>query len=99
MRAALLLIVLSVVRAGVVSRDWESGKLTLRLDDGVGEIEWISGTAFRFSRGSTSLPVLPKIRRDSVVPEFEDVGGTLKLRGRYMTIEIDKATPKLRVSA
>ena len=99
MRVAILLIALSAAHAGVLSRDWENGKLTLQLDDGVAEIEWISGTAFRFSRGGTSLAVLPKIKHDPVVLEFEDVRGVMRLRGRYMTIEIDKATAKLRVGA
>ena len=99
MRAAILLIAVCAAQAGVLSRDWENGKLTLRLDDGVGEIEWISSTAFRYSRGVDSLPVLPKVRHEPVALEFEDVRGALKLRGRYISIEIDKATAKLRVSA
>jgi alpha-glucosidase (family GH31 glycosyl hydrolase) len=99
MRAAILLIAFSAAHAGVVSRNWENGKLTLQLDDGVAEVEWISGTAFRLARGDVALPVLPKIKHDLVVPEFEDARGSLKMRGRYMTIEIDKATANLRVSA
>lgn len=88
-----------LAQAGVVSRDWENGKLALRLDDGVGEIEWISSTAFRYARGATSLPVLPKIKHEAVALEFEDTRDTLKMRGRYMTVEVDKPTAKLRVSA
>jgi hypothetical protein len=99
MRAAILLIAFSAAYAGVLSRDWENGKLTLRLDDGVAEIEWISSTAFRYSRGIDSLPVIPKIHHDPVVLEFEDTRGALIVRGRYLTIEIDKPTAKLRVSA
>lgn len=99
MRAAILLIAISAAHAGVLSRDWENGKLALQLDDGVAEIEWISSTAFRYSRGAASLPVLPKIKHEPVALEFEDTRGALKLRGRYMTVEVDKATAKLRVSA
>src|ERR1700722_1170874 len=99
MRAAMLLIALSAVRAGVLSRDWENGKLSLQLYDAVAEVEWISSTAFRYSRGAASLPVLAKIRHDPVALEFEGTRGELKLRGRYMTVEVDKATAKLRVSA
>jgi hypothetical protein len=99
MRAAILLMAISVAHAGVVSRDWENGKLTLRLDDGVAEIEWISSTAFRYSRGIDSLPVVPKIHHEPVELEFEDTSSTLKLRGRYMTVEVEKTTAKLRVSA
>lgn len=98
MRAAILLIALSAAQAGVLSRDWENGKLALRLDDGVAEIEWISSTAFRYTHGAASLPVLPKIKHEPVTLDFEDTRTTLKLRGRYMTVEIDKATAKLRVS-
>jgi hypothetical protein len=99
MRAAILLIAISAAHAGVVSRDWQNGRLALQLDDGVAEVEWIGATAFRFARGDVSLPVLPKIKHELVVPEFEDARGSLKMRGRYMTIEIDKPTAKLRVSA
>ncbi len=99
MRVAILLIAISATHAGVLSRDWENGKLALRFDEGVGEIEWISSTAFRYSRGIASLPVLPKIKHDPVSLEFEDTRGALKLRGKYMTVEIDKTTARLRVSA
>jgi hypothetical protein len=99
MRAAILLMAISAAQAGIVSRDWADGKLSLQLDDGVAEIEWISNTAFRYSRGSAALPVLPKIKHDPVALEFEDTRDALKLRGRYITMEIDKATVKLHVSA
>ena len=99
MRAAILLIAVSTAQAGVLSRDWNNGKLTLQLDDGVAEVEYISETAFRFSRGATSLPVLPKIAHDPVVPQFEDSRTSLKLRGRHLSIEIEKTTAILRVSA
>ncbi len=92
-RIAILLVAM-VAQGGVLSRDWADGKLTLRLDDGTSEIEWISNTAFRYSRGT-----VPKIKHDLVALEFEDIGGSLKMRGRYMTIEVDKATAGLRVSA
>jgi alpha-glucosidase (family GH31 glycosyl hydrolase) len=95
MRAAILLIALTA-QAGVVSRDWGNGKLSLTLDDGVAEVEWISGTAFRISRGD---PVKPAIHHERVIPEFEDTRTTLKMRGRYITLEIDKATAHFRVSA
>ena len=72
-RIAILLIAFSAAQAGVVSRDWENGKLTLRLDDGVAEIEWISGTAFRIRAALESLPVLPKIKHDPVALEFEEL--------------------------
>jgi hypothetical protein len=95
----MLLIVFSAAQGGVLSRDWDNDKLTLRLDDGVGEIEWISNTAFHYSRGTASLPVLPKIKHDPVSLEFEDAQNTLRVRGRYITVEIDKATAQLRVTA
>lgn len=99
MRAAIFLIALSTAQAAVVSRDWENGKLTLQLDDGVGEVEWISSTAFHYSRGRTSLPDLPKIKHDPVALEFEDTREALKMHGRYITVEVDKATARLRISA
>jgi hypothetical protein len=97
MRAAILLIAISTAQAAVVSRDWGNGKLSLQLDDGVGEIEYISETAFRYSRGATSLPVLPKIAHDPVALQFEDTRTALKLSSRHLTIEIEKTTAILRV--
>jgi alpha-glucosidase (family GH31 glycosyl hydrolase) len=99
MRAAIFLVAISIAQAGVVSRDWANGTLALQLNDGIAEIEYISETAFRFSRGVTSLPVLPKIAHDPVVPQFEDSRTTLKLNGRHLSIEIEKATAILRVTA
>lgn len=98
MRFAILLLAISA-QAGVLSRDFANGKLALQLDNGVAEIEWISPTAFRFARGITSLPVLPKIAHEPVVPEFEDTRSALTLRERHLTIEIEKATAMLRVTA
>jgi len=94
MRAAIFFLSVCAAHGGVVSRDWENGKLTLRLDDGTAEIEWISSTAFRFSRGGSA-----KIRHDRVALEFEDTRESLKLRGRYLTLEVDKASAKLKVLA
>lgn len=99
MRAAILLIAISTAQAGVVSRDWADGKLALRLDDGVAEIEWLSGTSFRFARGAASLPVLSRIKHEAVASDFEDSRPALKLRGRYISIEIDKATANVKVTA
>ena len=45
MRLAAFLMALAAVQAGVVSRDWADGKLTLHLSDGIEEIEWISEKA------------------------------------------------------
>jgi hypothetical protein len=33
-----------------VSHQWRGSTLTLKLDDGAAELEWISGVAFRFTR-------------------------------------------------
>src|ERR1700721_121490 len=93
MRAAILLIAMNAAQAGVISRDWENGKLTLRLDDGGAEIEFAGETSFRYSRGIESRGAA------AIVPAFEDTRSTLKLRGRFMTVEIDKASAGLRVSA
>lgn len=99
MRAAIFLIAISIAQAGVVSRDWANGKLSLQLDNGVAEVEWISTTAFRFARGAASVPVLPKIAHEPVAAEFEDTRTSLTLRSRHLAIEIEKATAILRVTA
>jgi len=43
-----------------------------------------------FRAAPLRLPVLPKIKHEAVALEFEDTRGALKLRGRYMTVEVDK---------
>ncbi len=98
MRSLILLIAVSA-HAGVLSRDFTNGKLALRLDDGVAEIEFISDTAFRYSRGAASLPVFPRISHEPVTPQFEDTRTALKLSTRRLSIEIEKASAILRVSA
>lgn len=99
MRSAIFLIAISVAQGGVLSRDWADGKLTLHLTDGIAEIEWISGTSFHFARGEASLPLVPKIQHEPVSSEFEDTRDALTLKGRYLSIEIEKATEKVRVRA
>ena len=99
MRAAIFLIATLTAQAGVLSRDWENGKLSLQLESGVAEIEWIGSTALRLSLGAHALAVVPKIKHEPVAVEFEDTRSALKMRTRYMTIEIEKASATLRISA
>ncbi len=74
---------IAMCRAGVVSRDWADGKLTLKLDDGTAEMEWLSATSFRFARSWTGpVASLPKITHDTISPEFDEAGSTITMRTR-----------------
>jgi alpha-glucosidase (family GH31 glycosyl hydrolase) len=102
MRAVwLIVLTVSVAQAAVVSRDWANGKLTLKLDDGTAEVEWISSVAVRFSRtwGPALAPVLPKIKHERVTPGFVDVSGGLTMRTKYLTFALNGADLSWQVSS
>jgi len=93
----------------VVSRDWGDGKLALTLDDGAETIEWISPAAFRVARTWGSSLELKKLAHDKVAPELEDVGSTMTMRTKYLTVKVERgdvamtvasgATPITRIAA
>ena len=98
--AVCLACAIAAAQAGVVSRDWADGKLTLKLDDGAAEMEWLSPVAFRFARSwNGSLPSLPKVAHDQISPELEDAGSTLTMRTRLLTVVLDRGDLKLQVKS
>jgi hypothetical protein len=101
MRAILLVFCASLLApAAVVSRDWNDGKLTLKLDDGAAELEWISPVSFRFARSWTAdVPALPKIKREKVTPVFDEVGSTVTMKTRYLTVELDRGDLHLHMKS
>jgi len=96
----LVCLVTTALSAGVVSRDWAAGKLTLKLDDGSAEIEWISPVAFRVSRTwGGSPPTLPRLSHEAITPTFEDAGQILSMRSKYLTVEVDRGDVAIRVKS
>ncbi|HWZ31254.1 MAG TPA: hypothetical protein VNX18_07970 [Bryobacteraceae bacterium] len=96
-RFGLLLAVLPALHAAVVSRDWSDGTLTLKLDDGSAEIEWLSPVSIRFAR-SFGGPLPPtRISHEKVTPTFEDAGSVLSMKTRYLTVEVDRSDVRVRV--
>jgi hypothetical protein len=86
--------------AAVISRDWADGKLSLKLDDGSAEIEWISPVALRISRTWGPIAaVLPKIAHEKLTPTFEDVGQRLSMRTRYMTVDVDRQDMAIHITS
>jgi Glycosyl hydrolases family 31 len=84
----------------VVSRDWAGGKLTLKLDDGSAQIEWISPVAFRVSRTWGAAPdALPEISHEAISPTLEDAGQTISMRTRYLTVDVDRGDMALHVKS
>ncbi len=85
----------------VLSHQWREGKLTLKLDDGSAEIEWITPIAFHVTRlwGSGDAPVLSKISHEAISPALEDAGPAIAMKTRYITLEVNRADMALRVSA
>ncbi|MGD1092849.1 MAG: hypothetical protein ABSB35_12775 [Bryobacteraceae bacterium] len=99
-RVLLALCVITAARGGVVSRDWGQGRLTLKLDDGAAEMEWISPIAFRFARSwDGAIQALPKVSHDRIEPEFEEAGDRITMRTKYLTVEMDRADLKMSVKS
>src|SRR5580692_9476556 len=97
-RVLLTLCLMTAVRGGVVSRDWGQGKLTLKLDDGAAEMEWISPIAFRFARSwGGAIEAQPKVSHDRIDPEFEEAGDRITMRTKYLTVEMDRTDLKMSV--
>ncbi len=87
-----------VSQAAVVSQNWREARLSLQLDDGAAEIEWIGARSFRMARSwGDSLPALPKIVHDPVAATLEDGGGNPRMKTRYLTLDVDRETLNLRV--
>jgi hypothetical protein len=98
--AGCLLSLITAVQAGVVARDWDAGKLTMRLDDGTAVMEWISPIAFRFARSwGGPIGALPPIAHEHIDPEFEESGSTITIRTKYLTAVLDRTDLKLQIKS
>jgi alpha-glucosidase (family GH31 glycosyl hydrolase) len=84
----------------ILSRDWDEGKLTLKLDDGNAEIEWITPVTFRVSRSwGAGAPASPRLAHEVILPTFEDVGQTISMKTRYITLTIDRGDMAMHVAS
>jgi hypothetical protein len=85
-------------QGGVVSQQWNNGKLILQLDDGSAELEWISSVAFRFTRSwGERVDTQPAIAHERVTPEMSENNGVFTLRSRYLRVELDRADLNLHL--
>ncbi len=97
-RWCVLLLLASAASAGIVSRDWSAGKLSMRLDDGAAELEWLSPVAFHFSRNwSGAVPRLAALAHENIAPELEDAGPIITMRTKYLTVDLDRNDLALRI--
>jgi hypothetical protein len=88
------------IHNAVLSRDWDEGKLTLKLDDGTAEIEWITPVTFRVSRNwGPGAAAPPRLAHEVILPEFEDVGQTISMKTRYITLVIDRGDMAMHVKS
>src|SRR5580700_12019424 len=84
----------------ILSRDWDEGKLTLKLDDGSAEIEWITPVSFRVTRNwGAGVATRPKLAHEVTLPEFEDAGQTISMKTRYITLVIDRGDMGMHVTS
>jgi Glycosyl hydrolase family 31 C-terminal domain len=86
------------VHGGVVSREWRDARLSVVMDDGAAEVEWISATAFRFARSwGASGNAAPRIVHEAVEATFRDSGDAIALRTKYLTVEVEREDLRVRV--
>jgi len=96
----LILCFAAAASAAVVSRDWGDGKLTLHLDDGTAELEWLSPVAFHFSRNwSDAVPRVGALAHEKITPTLIDVGSTITMSTKYLTVDLDRNDLKLHIHA
>lgn len=96
---ALATLLVGSLHAAVLSRDWSDGTLTLKLDDGSAQIEWLSPVAFRYARSFGGVLPSTHISHEAVAPTFEDTTSVLRMKSKYLTVEIDRADARVRVRA
>ena len=95
---ALILATFAVAQGAVVSHEWRGSTLTLRLDDGAAELEWISGVSFRFSRTwGEQADRLPAILHDATKVDIEVRPDSFFMKTRYMNVELNRADLALRL--
>jgi hypothetical protein len=92
------LILQSALSAAVVNHSWREGTLALTLDDGSARIEWVSPVAFRvFRRWGGGAVQHSDIMHDPVLVALEEIGPTLRMTTRYLTVEVSKANSSIQV--
>lgn len=99
MRYLYFMVCLAAAASGaVVSRDWNAGTLTLTLDDGTAQLEWLSPVAFRYSRRwSDAMSRLSALAHEKITPTLEDVGSNMVMRSKYLTVELDRNDLRLHI--
>lgn len=83
----------------ILSRDWDEGKLTLKLDDGSAEIDWITPVTFRVSRNWGPGVGPSRMTHEPILPAFEDAGQTISMKTRYITLVIDRGDMAMHVKS
>jgi hypothetical protein len=97
---ALMMAAAAAGRAGVAAEVWREGKLSLALDDGKAELEWLSSAAFRFSRSWGAAPLeAAVIKHDPVLIAREDTRERIRMRSRYLVVELDEGVNRVEVRA
>ena len=96
--AVAVLLIAHVTHGGIVSQKWREATLTLELDDGSAEIEWISPVAFRVARSwGGSVPAAPALRHEPVLAALEDTSVGPQMRTRYLTVSVSRPDLRIRV--
>lgn len=84
--------------ADVISYARSGDRLVFTLDSGEADIEWSSGSTFRFRHAFAGhLAQEPAAEREAVDPKVDDVGGELVFSTRYLTVSVRKRGLAVRV--
>ncbi len=98
MRILPFLILASSLPGAVVSRDWNAGKLSIKLDDGAAEVEWLNAVSFRCARSFANAALsVSRVPHEAIAPTFEDTNAKLIMKSKYLTVELDRADLRLHV--
>src|SRR5437016_297023 len=88
----------AVFGASVLSHRWLESKLDLNLDDGTAQIEWVSPTSIRVFRQWSATPSAQlQIKHDPMLVALEDLPAQIRMRTRYITVEISKANSQIQI--
>lgn len=89
--AAALAVASHAGAAEAVSYARSGDRVTFKLDTGAAEIEWLTGSSFRFRQAfAGSLPRMRPDEREPVNPTVSEVRGELVFTTRYVTVSVRK---------
>lgn len=98
-RTALGLLCAPALAASIRTWGWDRRGAKFELDDGSGEIQWISSSSFRMVRRWVHSSPVPPMAPRPVEFTAADAGDHVLLITKYLVLKVFKATFRVRVNA